>query len=408
MSTPPDIETYIAAIAAGDQDSLATLYNATSEKLFGLTLWILGNRADAEDALVDTYRSIWQAAGKYPRNGLGPMTWLLTIARNTAVDRLRRRQIGPRGGREDLDDIAAITAPARSPEMQSGAAGARSQIANCLDKMPKDRAIALRRAYLDGQTYVDLADRLDVSADTLRAQMSSHLAALRGCLDAGDDQDHGADAVLTAEYALGLLTRAEAADLEARLTAEPALSQLLINWTEDLAQLTDPIGPVIPPAALFDQIGLQLFGPKVTRWWQHKAVIWLAGVGVAVGAALLIVNLLLGPSNAARNDLFATISAADRSVILDVAFDPDSGVLALDRTAGTASDDHVLTLWLVLEDLAPMPLGPLPTATSGRLTVDDQYRRLVPGAILAISEEPIGGSLAAGPPNPWRARGRIE
>ena len=113
MSRLTEIEAMIARIALGDRDAFGALYDATSAKLFGICLRVLSNRAEAEDALQEIYVKVWHNAGRYQVNGLSPMTWLITIARNHAIDRLRlRRKAESRGG--DMDAVAAMadTAPA--------------------------------------------------------------------------------------------------------------------------------------------------------------------------------------------------------------------------------------------------------------------------------------------------------
>lgn len=77
-----EIDDYIAKCALGDRAAFTALYSATSAKLFGVCLRVLNNREEAEDALQDVFIKIWNNADRYRVNGLSPMTWLITIARN--------------------------------------------------------------------------------------------------------------------------------------------------------------------------------------------------------------------------------------------------------------------------------------------------------------------------------------
>lgn len=178
MATRDDIETYIDRIALGDRDAFAALYNATSAKLFGVTLRVLNNRAEADDALQEVYIKVWRAADRYQSNGLSPMTWLITITRNHAIDRLRRRKKGQAG----LDEVAELADPSLGPEAQAIASSQRAQINDCLDELPADRAEAVRRAYLDGDTYQDLADLMQVPLNTIRTWLRRSLIKLKDCL----------------------------------------------------------------------------------------------------------------------------------------------------------------------------------------------------------------------------------
>jgi RNA polymerase sigma-70 factor (ECF subfamily) len=172
------IEDLIARIGLRDREAFAMLYDLTNAKLFGVCLRVLKNRSEAEDTLQDVYLRIWDKADRYAVTGHSPMTWLITIARNIAIDRLRSR----RGGGVDIDEVGEITAPGGTPE---GVAIARSEvrrIATCLDELPSDRAGAVRAAYLDGAAYKDLAARYDVPLNTMRTWLRRSLMSLRECL----------------------------------------------------------------------------------------------------------------------------------------------------------------------------------------------------------------------------------
>jgi RNA polymerase sigma-70 factor (ECF subfamily) len=86
------LEDLIARTALRDRAAFSALYDATAGKLHAVALRVLGDRAAAEDAVQDTYVKIWRNAERYAVTGHSPMTWLITIARNTAIDRLRGRR----------------------------------------------------------------------------------------------------------------------------------------------------------------------------------------------------------------------------------------------------------------------------------------------------------------------------
>src|SRR5471030_1871727 len=79
----------LARIPAGDRAALQTVYRLTSAKLFGIALRILGERSEAEDVLQEVYVAVWRKAADFDPNRASPMTWLISIARNRAIDRLR-------------------------------------------------------------------------------------------------------------------------------------------------------------------------------------------------------------------------------------------------------------------------------------------------------------------------------
>jgi len=178
VTTPQDIELMIGRIAGGDRQAFLSLYDATSAKLFGVCLRVLNDRADAEDVLQEVFVKVWRNAGRYAANGLSPMTWLITVARNSAIDKLRARKAAT----DDMDAMAELPDRGPTPEAAAVAASEAARITSCLGELETDRAGAVRGAYLDGQSYQDLADRYDVPLNTMRTWLRRSLQKLRECL----------------------------------------------------------------------------------------------------------------------------------------------------------------------------------------------------------------------------------
>ena len=95
MSADPhdEIRELISRTALSDRTAFAMLYDRTAAKLFGVALRILGNRHDTEDAVQEIYIKVWQRAASFEATGASPMSWLIAIARNHAIDRLRSRRV---------------------------------------------------------------------------------------------------------------------------------------------------------------------------------------------------------------------------------------------------------------------------------------------------------------------------
>ncbi|WP_092781863.1 sigma-70 family RNA polymerase sigma factor [Jannaschia pohangensis] len=172
------IETLIARVALGDQAAFSALFDATSGKLLAVCLRVLTERAAAEDAMQDAYVKVWKNARRYQVTGHSPMTWLITIARNTAIDRLRARRID-----HDVDDFSErIAAPGLTPEQSAIAASDSRRIIGCMAELEPDRRAAISGAYLRGQSYKDLSDQFDVPLNTMRTWLRRGLSALRECM----------------------------------------------------------------------------------------------------------------------------------------------------------------------------------------------------------------------------------
>jgi RNA polymerase sigma-70 factor (ECF subfamily) len=121
---------------------------------------------------------VWHKAGRYSVNGLSPMTWLITVARNIAIDRLRARKLPA----DTLDEMPELADPGPTPEAAIVAASERARIAGCLGELEPARADAVRGAYLDGATYQELADRHGVPLNTMRTWLRRSLLKLKDCL----------------------------------------------------------------------------------------------------------------------------------------------------------------------------------------------------------------------------------
>lgn len=173
-----DIEVMILHTGLGDRAAFSALYDATSAKLFGVCLRILGNRAEAEDALQDAFVKIWKRSDSFEIIGYSPMTWLITIARNQAIDRLRARRPPTR----DIDQAHDLADSGPTPEMALVQKSERGQIGFCLEKLDQARANAIRGAYLEGETYQNLADRAGVPINTMRTRLRRSLLQLRECM----------------------------------------------------------------------------------------------------------------------------------------------------------------------------------------------------------------------------------
>jgi RNA polymerase sigma-70 factor, ECF subfamily len=168
----------ITKCAAADRTAFRMLYRDTSAKLMGVLLRMLRERAEAEDALQEVYTRVWLRAGRYdPAKGRG-MTWLIAIARNLAIDRLRAR---PQASSDDGLDTVQDSAP--RAETRLVAQGEARRMADCFGTLDPDKADAVKGAYLNGLSYLDLAARHAVPLNTMRTWLRRSLLKLKECLE---------------------------------------------------------------------------------------------------------------------------------------------------------------------------------------------------------------------------------
>jgi len=179
-SDSADIADLIARCALRDRAAFATLYSRTSAKLYGVTLRILRDRSDADEALQEVYVKIWQRADRYVPGGYSPISWLVAVARNHCLDVLRARK--PQS--EDIEMALDVADAGPDPEASAVDRGERARIDSCLDQLDADKADAVRGAYLDGYSYEELSARHHVPLNTMRTWLRRSLLKLRECLTA--------------------------------------------------------------------------------------------------------------------------------------------------------------------------------------------------------------------------------
>jgi RNA polymerase sigma-70 factor (ECF subfamily) len=188
--------------ALGDRGAFRQLYELTSAQLFGVLLRIQRDRAVAEDLLQEVYVSAWKAAGSFDAQQAQPLTWLTHIARNKAIDSLRRAQAQPRlesvhaddedDDRPDLDQRLADDGPGPADLLQR-ASDAR-QLAHCMQGLSAQQRQSVALAFFDGLSHAEVAEQLREPLGTVKSWVRRALMALKTCLERAAHRDQAADA----------------------------------------------------------------------------------------------------------------------------------------------------------------------------------------------------------------------
>ena len=220
-------------------------------------------------------------------------------------------------------------------------------------------------------------------------------------------KDHSDDTALAGEYVLRLLGGTEHAAFEARLTQEPALRDLVRDWERQLVSFAEDIEPFIPPASIKQQLDARLFRAvaPVRRTWLRWSMGGMLVTGLVVGA--LFVSTIVGPQVGLVPTFTAIVTAEDCSLIVAANFVAKTNTLVVKRQTGDALPGRAQELWLIADGAAaPVSLGVLLRDRVTQIILPDALAGLMAGAVLAISDEPVGGSptgtptgavLAAGP-----------
>ncbi len=175
------LATALVAAGQGSRSAFEEVYKRTSAKLFGICLRIFNDRQEAEDALQDAYVTIWNRAISYEPTRASPITWLATVTRNRAIDRLRARKGAVTAPVEDALEVPD-EAPLADEAMMAGEEAAA--LASCMASLEARDAAFIQQAFLGGATYVELAERDAVPLGTIKSRIRRALLKLRECLSA--------------------------------------------------------------------------------------------------------------------------------------------------------------------------------------------------------------------------------
>ncbi|MEA1833529.1 sigma-70 family RNA polymerase sigma factor [Methylobacterium durans] len=181
MRDDATLERLLDAVAARDEAALRDLYDLTAPKLLGVILRIQRDRSAAEDILQDVFLRIWQAASSYAPEMGRPLSWLCTIARNRAIDAVRRRTEIQGPVHEDEEDWLERLA---DPHDSEGAILSRDALMACLARLDPAHRDCVVLAYCEGFSREDLAERFARPVNTIKTWLHRALANLKGCLEA--------------------------------------------------------------------------------------------------------------------------------------------------------------------------------------------------------------------------------
>ncbi len=181
MLTQAELVVLLVAIANGDVAAFEQLYGATRAKLYGVLLRILGKPELAEEVMQETYLKVWKMADKFDSTLASPITWMVAIARNRAIDIVRKK------GEVSIEDepgameVAADTpAPLARREMTEEL----KRLLSCLGKLDPEKQRIVLLAYYSGWSRDQLAKKLDIPVNTIKTWLRRSLLEIRGCMGA--------------------------------------------------------------------------------------------------------------------------------------------------------------------------------------------------------------------------------
>jgi RNA polymerase sigma-70 factor, ECF subfamily len=188
FSVPDSDVDLLRRIAMRDESALAALYDGHSRPAYSLILRILRNTSDAEEVLQETFVRVWSRADTYePRLGT-PSAWLLRIARNRAIDRLRAIRTRAHtseatGGDGDPGPVRPELGTRDTPEAALLVNAVAVAVRAAMTDLSSSERELIEAAYFDGYTHRELAARFGLPLGTVKTRIRAGLTALRGRLE---------------------------------------------------------------------------------------------------------------------------------------------------------------------------------------------------------------------------------
>lgn len=177
------LENLLARIALKDQTSLQVLYKKVASRLNGIAMKILNDADLSNDILQETFLQIWNKAGEYRRDQSEPMTWMTSLLRYRALDKLRaeNREQKRRNQYEEVQELFGETS-SESPVAVMLQKDADSKLNLCLDSLDMLNRNAILMAYYYGYSREDIAIHVEQPINTVKSWLKRGLTRLAQCL----------------------------------------------------------------------------------------------------------------------------------------------------------------------------------------------------------------------------------
>lgn len=180
----------LARVGLADRAAFATLYQRTSAQLLGVVLRIQRDRALAEDVLQEVFVNIWRAADSFDPVRSQPMTWLASVARNRAIDSLRRRETQPvfestsRFGSDgdEVDLLDQVPSDVPGPQDLLGLMAQARAVKRCLGSLSGEQQQCIALAFYQGMSHAEVATHLHQPLGSVKSWVRRGLLSLKTCL----------------------------------------------------------------------------------------------------------------------------------------------------------------------------------------------------------------------------------
>ena len=169
----------LGAVAKGDETAFEHLYDETRAKLYGVRLRILGRPELAEEVMQETYLKVWKMADQFDPAIASPITWMVAIARNRAIDIVRKKG---EVSIEDEPDALEVASEQPAPLARREMTEELKRLLSCLGKLDPEKQRIVLLAYYSGWSRDQLAQKLDIPVNTIKTWLRRSLLEIRECM----------------------------------------------------------------------------------------------------------------------------------------------------------------------------------------------------------------------------------
>ena len=168
---------------ARDTAALDMLYDRHSSLVFSVALRLVGDESRAEQVTLDIFTRVWEKATSYKPDRASVRTWLVSMARNRAIDMLRRANTAMERRTVSLTDVQhTLEATSTSPEQETEAQLEAARVRAALNNLPPEQLQVIQLAYYDGYTRQQIAEELDLPLGTVKSRVRLAMVRLRAIL----------------------------------------------------------------------------------------------------------------------------------------------------------------------------------------------------------------------------------
>lgn len=180
----PTDEDLLQQMASGDESALGTFYDRHSTLLFSIAQKVTGDMQEAEEALQDGLRQVWERASLYDASRGQPLSWAVVIVRHKAIDRLRAQKRRS-DGLTRLAEAALVELPADPAASALGhpCEGTVHRLRGALAALPRDQTAAIELAFFSGMSQTEIATHLGIPLGTVKARIRRGMITLRDALE---------------------------------------------------------------------------------------------------------------------------------------------------------------------------------------------------------------------------------